>query len=85
MCTFDIAYSGSPDDLVSRARSMVEDAGGQFAGDASSGQYTVKLPLGEVRGEYRVRSGGLEFEITKKPMMVPCRAIESFLRDKLQR
>jgi hypothetical protein len=83
MCSFAIAYSGSAEELVAKARSMIEDAGGAFSGDTERGNYTVKLPLGEVRGEYRVEPGGLAFQITKKPMMVPCAAIETFLRSKL--
>lgn len=83
MCSFGIAYSGSSDQLVTKARSMIEGAGGSFSGDADRGSYTVKLPLGEVKGEYRVEPGRLAFNITKKPMMVPCAAIESFLKGKL--
>jgi len=84
MCSFGIDFAGSPEELVSKARSMIEDAGGAFSGDTNVGNYTVKLPLGEVRGDYRVEPGKLAFQITKKPMMVPCSAIESFLRSKLR-
>lgn len=83
MCSFGIAFAGSADELVTKARSMIQDAGGSFAGDTQRGDYTVKLPLGEIRGEYRVEPGKLAFQINKKPMMVPCAAIESFLRAKL--
>lgn len=84
MCSFGIAFSGSAEDLVTRARSMIEDAGGSFSGDTEQGRYTVKLPLGEVRGHYRVEPNRLAFQIDKKPIMVPCSAIESFLRGKLE-
>jgi hypothetical protein len=83
MCSFSIGFSGEASDVVAKASSMIRDAGGSFSGDEGRGTYTVKLPLGEVRGEYTVEPGRLAFQITKKPMMVPCAAIESFLRAKI--
>lgn len=83
MCSFGIAYAGSADELVTKAKSMIEGAGGSFSGNTENGSYTVRLPLGEVRGDYRVEPGRLAFQITKKPMMVPCAAIETFLKSKL--
>jgi hypothetical protein len=83
MCSFSINYSGAARDVVSKARSMIEDAGGSFSGDEIKGLYTVKLPLGDVQGEYTVETGRLAFKITKKPMLVPCAAIETYLRSKI--
>ena len=83
-CTFDIDLPGSADDIVQRAQKMVEDAGGEFAGNTDGGNYKLKLPVGSVEGNYVIEGGHVRFDITKKPMLVPCSAIESFLRDKLK-
>lgn len=83
MCKFDVAFSASADDIVSKAQSMIEDSGGRFEGDVSQGRYTVKLPMGSVEGAYTVSGGKLSFHITKKPMVMPCAVIETFLRSRL--
>ncbi|NJK89119.1 MAG: hypothetical protein HC923_06740 [Myxococcales bacterium] len=83
MCRFSIAYGGSPDELVQKARTMVQKAGGTFDGSTDRGSYAVKLPLGQIQGNYTIDAGSLAFEITKKPMMVPCGAIEGYLKSRL--
>lgn len=83
-CTFDIQLPLGAPEVVARARKMVEDAGGSLTGDDNQGSYKLKLPVGSVEGSYTVAGTALRFEITKKPMLVPCSAIEGFLRDRLK-
>lgn len=83
-CKFSIDLPDGAADIVAKAKKMIEEANGTFSGDSSTGTYTVKLPVGSVQGKYDVSGGAINFEITKKPMLVPCSAIESFLRDRLK-
>lgn len=83
-CTFTIDLSRSPEDIVEKAKQMIEENGGSFAGDVIKGGYRVKLPIGSVEGNYTIEGSSIRFDITKKPMLVPCGAIESFLRDRLK-
>jgi len=83
MCKFDVNFSHSADEVVSKAKAMIEESGGRFDGDVTQGRYTVKLPMGSVEGAYTVSSGKLSFNITKKPMVMPCAIIETFLRSRL--
>lgn len=83
-CTFDIDLPGSADEIVGKARSMIENAGGSFSGDASQGDYRLKLPIGSVEGTYTILGSSIRFDITKKPMLVPCGTIESFLRERFK-
>ncbi len=84
MCTFVINYGGTPAELVETAKGMIEEAGGTFDGGEERGRYTVNLALGQVHGEYDLQPGAASFRITKKPMLVPCAAIEAFLRAKIR-
>ena len=84
-CTFTIELSGTADDLVRKAKQMIESANGTLSGDTSSGSYNVKIPVaGSIEGHYTIRGSSIAFEITKKPMLVPCSTIEHFLREQLR-
>lgn len=83
-CNFDIQLTMSADELATKAKKLVEDAGGTFSGDSTRGDITVKLPVGTVQGNYTVSGQTVSFNISKKPMLVPCSAIQSFLQDRLK-
>lgn len=83
-CNFELTFNESPDALVQRAEKMVVDAGGSFAGDTNAGEIKLKLPVvGTVEGKYAVTGNVIRFDITKKPMVVPCSKIENFVKDEL--
>ncbi|MGF1508645.1 MAG: hypothetical protein ACFB9M_03985 [Myxococcota bacterium] len=83
MCRFEVEFGGTAEQIVSKAQQLIEKAGGNFEGNAGNGRYVVKLPLGQVSGEYVVSGSSIGFNITKKPMMVPCSVIETYLRGKI--
>lgn len=77
--------SGTAENLVQQAKKMIEDANGAFDGDTATGTYKVKLPVGgAIEGKYDVDGSAVTFSITKKPMLVPCSTIESFLKGQLR-
>lgn len=83
MCKFDIATSATADQVVDKARELITGSGGTFDGNPVQGNYTVKLPLGSVQGTYTINGSTVAFHITKKPMVMPCSAIQLFLESKL--
>jgi hypothetical protein len=83
MCSFELDFPGTAEDLVTRARDLVTQAGGRFDGDTARGNYRLQIPVGQIEGQYRISGNQVAFEVTKKPMLVPCSAIESYLRGKL--
>lgn len=80
MCQFTIPFTGSPDSLINRAQREVEGAGGSFAGDSRQGNFSVKTPIGTVRGSYMMVPQGISITILKKPLLVSCNRIENELR-----
>jgi hypothetical protein len=83
MCTFEVNVNGSADAVVEKARGLIQEAGGTFDGGQETGQYSLKLPLGQVLGTYFVQGNTIGFRIDKKPMLLPCSAIESYLRSRI--
>ena len=83
-CDFSIPFQGSADQMVKKAEKAIDEAGGTFAGDASSGSFSVGSPLGEIVGTYKVTGQAAGFAITKKPFIVSCSKIESKLREYVQ-
>jgi hypothetical protein len=83
-CDFSIAFSGDPDAILAKAKSTVQSQGGNFSGDANSGEFGVSVFGNKIAGIYTVSGQTLNISITDKPFMVPCSAIETFLKGQLQ-
>ena len=81
-CEFSIPVSGTPEDMLSKARKAVESQGGRFQGDSNSGSFSVNV-MGSIEGEYTVSNNQLMIRISNKPMFIPCATIESFLKNKM--
>lgn len=83
-CDFSIPFSGNADAVLAKARSAVQSQGGNFNGDASGGDFNVSVFGNKIVGNYTVNGQTLNINITDKPFMVPCSAIESFLKGQLK-
>lgn len=83
-CNFSIPFSGNADTILAKAKSTVQGQGGDFDGDANSGDFTVSVFGNKIVGNYTVNGQVLNINITDKPFMVPCSAIESFLKGQLK-
>jgi hypothetical protein len=81
-CSFSIPFSGSPEDIFSKAKTAVEKQGGSFNGDSSGGDFSISV-FGTITGSYSVSGQQLNIEIMDKPMMIPCGAIETALKSQL--
>jgi hypothetical protein len=56
---------------------------GSFTGDFSGGFFTVRAMGGEFAGNFKRIGQSIQWEITKKPFLIPCSLIETFLRQYL--
>lgn len=83
-CDFSIPFSGNADAILAKARSTVQGQGGDFNGDTNSGEFNVSVFGNKIVGQYTVSEQTLNINITDKPFMVPCSAIESFLKGQLK-
>lgn len=83
-CDFSIPFSGSGEAILTKAKSAVQSQGGDFNGDGDSGGFNVSVFGNKIVGTYTVSGQTLNINITDKPFMVPCSAIESFLKAQLK-
>lgn len=82
-CDFSLPFSGEPESVLAKARKAVEGQGGNFNGDTSRGDFHVSVFGNKIVGNYTVSGQTLNINITDKPFMVPCSAIEGFLKNQI--
>ena len=82
-CNFSIGFEGSPATIFNKAKAAVEKQGGTFTGDEASGSFSIQV-FGTISGTYTVSGQQLQIEITDKPMMIPCAAIENALKSQIR-
>jgi hypothetical protein len=82
-CSFTIPFTGSPVDVLTRAKSAVLNQGGAFQGNENSGAFEVTVFGSAIRGSYQVAGQNLNINIDSKPFFVPCNTIEGFLRNQI--
>lgn len=83
-CDFSIPFSGDATSVLAKARSAVQSQGGNFTGDTNSGDFDVSIFGNKIVGNYTVSGQTLNINITDKPFMVPCNAIEGYLKGQLK-
>ncbi len=82
-CNFSIPFTGDASSVLDKAKEAVEKQSGSFTGDTNSGNFRVSFFSQEIIGAYTVSGNELNIIIESKPFMVPCSAIESFLKSKV--
>ena len=84
-CEFHYPFSGSAETLVSRIDGVIKGAQGSFEGDGSIGFFSVPTPLGTIEGSYRIDSQTMHIAVTRKPVFLPCNAIQQKLEEYIRR
>ena len=84
MATFRVPYPSDPDRRRALFDTAVAKMGshGTFEGTPDSGTFHAKTPIGDLAGSYRSEPGAseVEFDISKKPFLVPLALIENEAR-----
>ena len=82
-CNFTIPYSGATEEILQKAKQSVESQGGTFTGDTTRGNFELSIFGNAIIGSYAVAAQDLNVVIEEKPFLVPCAAIESFLKKQI--
>ena len=82
-CNFKIPFSGSSDEILNKAKSVVLGQGGNFSGGHSTGSFDVTALGNTIKGSYSVAGSELDIVIDSKPFFLPCSTIEGYLRNQL--
>jgi len=83
-CNFSIPFSGSPGEILNRAKAAIQDQGGKFNGDDMSGFFELNVLGSSIRGSYNISGQDLAVTIDDKPFMIPCSTIQSYLTKYLE-
>jgi hypothetical protein len=83
-CNFTIPFSGTPDNVVNRAKSAVQNQGGTFRGDQNTGAFQISIMGSAIRGSYTISGQELNVTIESKPFLIPCNTIENFLKSQMR-
>ena len=78
-CNFTQPFTGTPDTFVATLKAQVQNNGGTFNGDTSSGSFTVPVLGSDVEGTYTITGQDLNVIINKKPFFASCGAIQKFI------
>ena len=89
-CEFDFSLPVEPDRLLPALRDDFARFGGVITGDAGPGfgEFSQPTPLGEFAGIWEIAETGgggcsIRIELDRKPMFVPCAAVEEHLGRRL--
>lgn len=82
-CNFKIPFSGSAEEVLSKAKSTVQSQGGNFSGDSYAGDFDVTVFGNTIKGSYTVAGSELNIVISDKPFLIPCSTIEGYLKGQL--
>lgn len=82
-CTFEVSFTASPDQILSKTKKTIEGQGGTFTGDIEGGNFHLSLMGYTVAGSYKVDNSKLLVLIDEKPMLIPCSAIQQYLEKQL--
>lgn len=82
-CNFSIPFSGDPQQVLEKAKSTVQGQGGNFDGDTNNGNFSVSVFGNSIEGSYSVLGQSMDIVIDSKPFLLPCNAIEGFLKSQI--
>lgn len=82
-CSFSISFTGPAEQVLGKARSAVQNQGGLFEGDLSTGKFDVSVLGNSIKGSYSIIGQEMNIVISDKPFFVPCNTIEGFLKTQL--
>lgn len=82
-CNFSIGFTGSASDIIAKVQQQIQQQGGDFNGDTTSGSFSVKVFGSTIAGSYTVADSQINIAIDSKPFFVSCGQIESFLKSQI--
>ena len=82
-CTFSVNYNGNIKSLLEMGRREALAFNGYLNGDTQSGVFLVNALGGTFSGNYEVFNNTIKFNLERKPFVIPCAVIESFLKSNI--
>jgi hypothetical protein len=83
--SFHLDFPGTSADFVVNANKAITHQGGIFKGNTQTGTFSIKTPIGAVKGTYNVLDSledktKVAITITQKPLLVPISKIQQVIQ-----
>ena len=78
-CNFSIPFSGTPTEILNRAQAAIQDQGGHFRGNDTTGAFELTVLGSSITGSYKIHGQEITVFIDNKPFMIPCSTIQNYL------
>jgi len=82
-CQFSIPFTVSTEEILAKAKAVIEKKEGRFTGDDHSGEFELAFLGMTAGGTYQVVGQELQVTILSKPFFIPCETVENYLKSKL--
>jgi hypothetical protein len=85
-CNFTISFRNQIDEPKKLLKNELADRGGRvsFNNDGNEGKFDIDIKgIGRVSGNLAIQDDEIHIEITRKPGLLPCRAIKSVINNYL--
>ena len=79
-CIISIKVGEEHRELMNVAKKAIKKAGGDFSGDDTAGSFTIPTSIGKIAGDYTIEGSTFMLKVTHKPLLVPCKVIESEIK-----
>jgi len=79
LCSFNQTFTGTADALVATLKTQILSNGGTFAGDSSSGSFSVSVLGSAVSGTYTITGQQIDIVIDKTTFFASCGAIQNYI------
>ncbi len=81
---FEFSIPGDVRDFFGKLGLMVAEHQGTLNGDETGGTFSVSLSIvGTIEGRYSVSGQMASVQITRRPFLLPCKTIESFVKSRV--
>ncbi|MFN6943501.1 MAG: hypothetical protein ACK4ND_01030 [Cytophagaceae bacterium] len=78
-CEFKFDHTQDPEKIYSKAKSAIEDNGGEINGDQKHGNFSISKLGMSVEGRFEISESEVKLYIDKKPIFVSCEQIKGMI------
>ncbi|CAN5914736.1 hypothetical protein BH23PLA1_BH23PLA1_18670 [soil metagenome] len=81
---FEFSIPGDVGTFIGTLGRMVAEHRGILDGDETSGKFSIpSVILGTIEGNYEIQGQTARVQITRRPILLPCRTIEQFVLSRI--
>ncbi|NOX18433.1 MAG: hypothetical protein GXO87_09165 [Chlorobi bacterium] len=76
-CSFSFPFNGTVEETKEKIIHGLEKNNGEISFSDLTGTFTINHPMAKISGKIELNESDISFEITDKPVFLPCEMIKS--------